>query len=194
VPSALPSPAFIRTPAQVRALRSPTRQELVDALASSGPASAAELAALLSRAPDALYFHLKALLKVGLIIEREPRRNGRHVAAIYDLPAHPMRLSYAKPVRQKDIAAVVTSALRLSLRDFQRGLQTGAVSEGPRRELWGGRVKGWVTARELARLNELLQEAHTILRAGRPGAGTTLMTVGFVLAPSGRTKSTRIRE
>ena len=197
-PTAPPAspPAFIRTAAQVRALRSPTRQEIIDALASSGPASAAELAALLNRAPDALYFHLKSLLKVGLVIERDARKTGRHVAAIYDLPAHPMRLSYAKPVRKQDIAAVVTSAVRLSLRDFQRGLDAGAASDGPRRVLWGGRVKGWVRGEDIERLNQLIQEAHAILRAGRPGDGTIPLTLGFVLAPAtpAPKKSTRTQE
>src|SRR5262245_46892405 len=40
---------------QLRALRSPLRQEIIDAVAASGPRSVAELAEILGRPADALY-------------------------------------------------------------------------------------------------------------------------------------------
>ncbi len=184
----------IRKPAQVRALRSPARQEIVDGLASAGPSSAAELARLLGRTPDALYFHLKALQKVGLVVEREPRKNGRHVAAVYDLPGRPLRLVYESPVRRADVAGVVRGALRLSLRDFERGLSAGADSSAGRRVLWGGRVKGWLSPLEIERVNALLKEVQDVVRNGRPREGTQAVSLGFVLAPAQKSKRAKEAE
>jgi DNA-binding transcriptional ArsR family regulator len=179
---------IIERAAQVRALRSPARQEVVDALESAGPSSAAELARLLGKAPDGLYFHLKALVKVGLVEEREQRKNGRHVAAVYDLPARPLRLGYEKPVKRSDVVGVVKGALRLSLRDFERGLAAGAETTPGKRVLWGGRAKGWLSPQEVERVNELLSEVQAIVRQGRPREGARAVSLGFVLAPVQKSK------
>jgi len=102
------------SPAQVRALVGPVRQELVDVLESAGPSSVAELGAHLGRPADALYHHLRRLEKVGLVVERERRKEGRHVFAVYDLARRPVRLNYAAPVRSVDIGRVVAAAQRLT--------------------------------------------------------------------------------
>ncbi len=170
---------------QVRALISPVRQEIVDALESAGPRSVAELAALLGQAPDGLYFHLRHLERSGLVVERERRKTGRHVAAVYDLVTRPLRLSYAAPARAGDLAAVIASALRLATRDFRRALhRAGVATEGPNRELWGARAKGWVTPAQILRINELLNEVSEIMRAGTPRPSARPLSLSFVLAPS----------
>lgn len=174
----------IQKPVQIRALASPARQEIVDILESAGPSTIARLAELMGRPADALYFHVRKLLKVGLVVERERHRDGRHVSVVYDLAWRPMRLSYATPAKPRDISRVVTSALRLAARDFSRGIESGdAVIEGPRRTVWGARAKGWLTATEVARVNELLAEAAAIVRTATPRPGTQTMSVSFVLAP-----------
>lgn len=167
----------------MRALASPVRQEVVDALQAAGPRTVAELAALLGRPADGLYFHVRALEKVGLVVERERRQEGRHVSAVYDLAERPVRLSYDRPVRRADIARVVRGAIRLSLRDFQGALVREGATAGPERALWGGRAKGWVTRAELREMNGLLARMHEILHAGRPREGARCMSLGFVLAP-----------
>ncbi len=169
----------------MRALISPVRQNIVDALESAGPRSVAELAALLGQAPDALYFHLRHLLRAGLVVEADRRKNGRHVAAIYDLALRPMRLDYAKPARPADVSAVIASALRLATRDFKRAIGRDDVPvQGPERELWGARFKGWVTAAQLAEINVLLHRVSDVIRSGAPGPRTRPVSLSFVLAPS----------
>jgi len=181
-PDRPPSPL---TPVQVRALIAPARQELVDVLESAGPSSVAELGALLGRPADALYHHLRRLEKVGLVQEHERRKNGRHAFAVYELSRRPVRLSYAAPNRAPDIARVVASAQRVTWREFRRALTAGSgVAEGPLRTLRGGRAKGWVTPRQLTRVNELLEELMTTLASGTPGEDATPISVSFLLAPS----------
>ena len=176
---------LIRDPAQVRALASPARQEIIDALAAAGACSAAELAGHLGRPPDALYFHLKRLLAVGLIVEREPRRNGRHIATVYDVPGRPVRIQYGGAVGGPALQQVVGSALRLAGRDFGRAFAPGggAITDGPGRNLWGGRVKGWVGRRELVEINRLIKRLSDVIGSGRPGRRRRPQTFTYVLAP-----------
>jgi DNA-binding transcriptional ArsR family regulator len=181
----------ISRPAQMRALISPMRQEIVDALESAGPCSIARLAELLSRPADTLYFHIRKLLKVGLVIEAERRKEGRHVFALYDVFARPLRLAYEPPARARDVTSVVAGALRLGMRDFKRGIADATPEQTlptPARELWGARAKGWVSRQELARVNELLAEVLSTLRTGQPSADAKAVSVCFVLAPAQKSK------
>lgn len=69
-------PFLLTDPSMVKALASPARQEIVDALQAAGARTIAELAALLARPADSLYFHVRSLVKVGLVVERGERREG----------------------------------------------------------------------------------------------------------------------
>jgi DNA-binding transcriptional ArsR family regulator len=175
----------IHLPAQVRALVAPARQEIVDVLEAAGPCSVSRLAELCGRPADSLYHHLRRLARVGLVVETERRKEGRHVYAVYDLSVRPLWVSYSGPGRSKDVARVVGAAQRLSWRDFQKGLAAGdAAVEGARRTLWGARVKGWLTQKDLARVNQLLAELLRTVRSGRPVADRIPVSLSFLLAPS----------
>jgi DNA-binding transcriptional ArsR family regulator len=173
----------IDRPAQVRALASPLRQELLDLLVAAGPCSIAELAERLGRAPDSLYFHVRRLLQVGLVVERERRQVGRHVFVVYDAAGRPMRIERSK-ARRADIQAVVAGIQRLALRDWKRALgDPAARGDGARRNHAAARVRGWLDPRELERVNELLEELGELLGAGRPGPGRQPVALAWVLAP-----------
>lgn len=173
----------IRGVRQVRALASPMRQEIVDALEAGGPLAVAELAAHLGRAPDSLYFHLRRLEKVGLIVEVERRKNGRHVAVVYDVPARPVRIA-PREASPAALDAVIGGVLRLAQRDYRRGLKNPtATIDGPARDLWGGRAKGWLGPKELERVNALIAELQRTFRNGSPGEGRRAVALAFVLAP-----------
>ena len=173
----------IDRPAQWRALASPLRQEIFDVLEAAGPCSIAELAERLARAPDSLYFHVRRLRRAGLVVERERRREGRHVFVVVDVAARPMRIDRTK-VRDRDLAAVVGGLLRLSSRDFRRGLsQSSSVASGPLRNHAAARVRGWVDGARLERVNALLEELGQLLRTGRPGPATEPVALAWVLAP-----------
>jgi DNA-binding transcriptional ArsR family regulator len=183
-----PGAYMIRLPAQLRALAAPARQEVVDALVAAGPSSVAELADQLGRAPDSLYFHLRRLEKVGLVLEVDRRKSGRHVAVVYDVPGRPMRIVQTRAVA-RPMDDVVGSVLRLAQRDYRRGLRDpGAVLEGRARSLWAGRVKGWIAGEDLTRVNSMLEEIQRIVRTGRPAGSAAAIGFTFVLAPTGKTR------
>jgi DNA-binding transcriptional ArsR family regulator len=175
----------IAQPAQIAALASPARLELVDSLHTAGPTSIAELARLLGRTPQSLYYHVRQLQRLGLIVAVGQRRAGRRPEAVYDLPARPLQLRYRAGRGPAAVATVRTARalLRLAARDFARAIASpGVVTEGPRRSLWCGRCKGWLTGAELGRLNAHLRAIALLLGRGRRrGAG--LHSVVFASTP-----------
>lgn len=187
----IPGAYLIRATDQIRALASPARQEVVDALVAAGPASVAELAEHLGRAPDSLYFHLRRLEKVGLVREVGRRKSGRHVAVVYDVPGRPMRIVQTRAIA-RPMDDVVGGILRLAQRDYRRNLRNpAAVLEGPARSLWAGRVKGWIDEKDLTRVNEMLEEIQRIVRTGRPKAKASAIGFTFVVAPAGAPATAR---
>src|SRR3954463_6659873 len=54
---------------QIRALASPIRQDILDAVTAIGPCSVAQLAVALGKPADGLYYHIRRLLDVGLLME-----------------------------------------------------------------------------------------------------------------------------
>lgn len=174
---------MIRSRLALSALASPARQEIVDALEAGGAMTIAELGAQLGKAADALYFHLRRLERAGLVRVVDRRRVGKSVAAVYDVPARPMRIDRAAvPARSMD--AVATSILRLGLRDYRRGLQDDhAVLGGAGRNLWAARHRGWLTPARLGEFNAKLDELMAIITSGRPGPGTSPVAFVMCLTP-----------
>lgn len=175
---------WIKDPAQIRALESPMRQEIVDAITAIGPCSITELAANLGRAPDSLYFHVKKLLEVELVQEVGKRKQGRHEWAIYAMPGRVARIIYSNAV-SGSVRKVVAGAVRLSLREFNEAITKKTTrTSGPLRNLWGGRTKGWLSEADLAEVNKLLEQLHQIMYRSEPGPGREVHSFAWVVAPA----------
>jgi hypothetical protein len=179
----------LTTREQARALESPVRQEIVDAVAAGGACTVAEIGAWLDRRPDTLYYHVAALVRAGIMVEAGRVRTGRRFGRIYDVAGRPVRLARGKGrggIGGAEMARVLNAGVRLGARDLAKALRTGvAATEGAGRNLWGGRVRGWLGARDAARAGQLIEELAGILRAGRPGAAGDVMPFSFtyVLTP-----------
>jgi DNA-binding transcriptional ArsR family regulator len=187
----------IRRSEQLEALASPVRQELVDALQASGPCSIAELAGQLGRASDSLYYHVRHLEQVGLIVHRGTRRAGRRDEALFDVPGARMQLDL-QPERPSEISAVldiVGAALRIAHRDLRAAFEAGlAVYRGRRRNAWGGRMKGWLTRAEVEQVRHHTDAIHELLQGGERREGGELYAFTSVftpVAPSARVGSRR---
>lgn len=150
----------IRTEKQLAALISAARQEIVDVLAQMGTVSVAEIAATLGRPADALYFHLRALKKAGLVRQVGYRSRGGRKEALFRTVAPELRLRYEprSDTNRRAVSAIVSSMLRLGIRDFRRAFQqTDVIVSGAQRELWALRKTGRLSPAEIANANRSIE-------------------------------------
>jgi len=186
------TPFTIERPAQLTALASPLRQEIVDAITAAGPCSIAEVGELLGRPADRLYFHIKHLLRAGLLVKAGTRKEGRAVAVLFDVPGRPLRLRYkpGDPRNIEGVRGVLDGVLRLARRDFKRALESGnSTVNGPGRDTWGGRTKGWLTDEQIQEVNRAVEGISRLLAAARPRPGARPVAFTFVLVPEQTTKA-----
>ncbi len=178
---------LVEDPRKITLFATPIRVELVTAIqALGGAATVAELAAQLGRPADGLYYHLRALVRGKLLIEQEGDK-GR-VLQLAVPAGTSMRLRYrpGATANAKAVAKVASSMSRLAQRDFQRALaRPETVVEGPARELWVGRLRGWVDGAQLEQVNGLLNQLADLLLATRPAGGGKLVALHWLLAPLG---------
>ena len=179
----------IRKLRQIRALGSPARQAIVDALETTGPCSALELGQVLDRSSDRLYYHLQILKKAGIVRSHRERNRAGRLQERFDLPGRPTLLRYS-PSDSKNAAAVtklVSAALRDAQRAFRKAFTQGAVVQGAGRTLWAGRRTGWLEVREVRRLNVLLHQVVGILERPRRGRrNARLYSFTFAFSPYGK--------
>lgn len=163
----------IDRPAAIRLLASPLRQAMLDVIAAEGPLSVAELSRLLRSPADRLYYHVKRLTAVGLLVV-SPGRGSRSEAR-FDVPGRPMHVRYQpdSASNRRAVVRVAEGMLRAARRDFARGFRAGVEGEGPKRRLWASRVEGNLTSTEIARLNRLLSAALTLVLSARRRGGPT---------------------
>ena len=176
---------MIQRRAQAAALVSPVRQEIVDAVAAAdGPCTVAQIAAWLGRRPDALYYHVTALVRAGLLVESGSVRAGTRFGAIYDVPGRPLRLNPRGEIGAQALARVMQAALRLADRDFRRALEHGdAIVEGPHRNLRGGRCKGWIADEDLSEINALFERLLSLMHNTRPRPGARAFAFTYAFVP-----------
>jgi len=172
--------------AQLEALASPKRVEIVDLVTAMGPCSAAEIAREMDVAADALYYHLKKLVGLGLLLEVGKRASTTRHETLYDVPGA-LNLRYSLSSSPQDVLKkTIASVLRLSLRDFTRAIDRGVMGDDA---LSGGREVGWLSRRELAALNAHLRAAREILRAGKRGRGRHQIALTWATTPIARQQS-----
>lgn len=175
----------VRGAGQIALLASPVRQDLVDTLeALGGEADVATVAAQLGRSPVGLYYHFELLAEAGLLQRLDPTDGARRYR-IGRARGTALRLDYGNDADSSEaVSRVVDKLLQAARRDFRKGLaRSDVVADGPERELWAGRNKGWVSRRELAEANRLLTRLQRLLQGPRKPGQDQLVSLSFVLAP-----------
>ena len=179
--------------AQLRAISSPIRQEILDTVNALGICSIPEIAEALDRPADSLYYHIRALLKAKLLLDAGTRRKKRHTEALVKAPTERvMRLEYKLGDVQNAtaIAKIVRGMLRVAERDFATGLHhSQAQGDSDQRNLNASRQKGWLTQDELREVNEHLLRLQEIFHGAQRRDDTTFCSLTFVMAPVEQTKA-----
>ena len=159
----------------------------MDALESAGPCSVRELAALLGRRPDALYYHIRVLREVGLLAQFSPEEDGERGATV-DVMFRPLQLHYELGDRSNrdGVCRVVGAMARSAQRNFRRAFRPGVAEvAGTARDLWAGRCQGWLSEEDMHEVNRLLNRLLSILRARQAPTrrGAKRREITFILAP-----------
>jgi DNA-binding transcriptional ArsR family regulator len=174
----------VEAAAEIEVLASPARIELIDTLEVLGGASVAELARELGRPADGLYYHLRQLAAAGLLVEETAPDGKRYRTRATRRKGLTLRYRPGANANAKAIGRVADSVLRIAGRDFRRALaDPETVVDGPLRELWTARGKGWVAEKDLAEINRLLTRLMMMLRRPRSATRDRLIALSWVLAP-----------
>ena len=175
----------IENPKEIELLASPTRIDIVDTLESlGGEATVAELAAQLGRPADGLYYHLRQLAEGGLLVETATPEGRRYRTRVPEGERLRLRYRPGKNANAQAVGDVAASVLRVAGRDFKRAIaDPDAVAEGPLRELWAARNKGWVGNAELAEINRLLMRINALLHRPRTTTRNRLVALSWIVAP-----------
>jgi DNA-binding transcriptional ArsR family regulator len=188
LPYVMSRPYVVTSLKQLLAIASPGREDIIDAVGLIGPCTVTDLACFVGRSRHALYYHVRALRDCGLLLETHHSGEGRRTTARYDLPGRPLSVRYDLNT-ERARRAVITLArtrLRSAARGFVRACRPDAATvDGPRRNLWVARWKGWLSDRELEEANTHLTRLIDLLRhdAGSPGARRRAHEFTFAIAP-----------
>jgi len=170
---------------QIEALAGTVRQDIVDRLSAIGPCTVAALADALGYRPTALYQHLAALQRVGLVTSQAARGGRGRPATQYRMIAPLVRWSRA-PHQRANRAPMARAARALATRaakDYARGFDVPHWTlEGPGRNHWVFRLVARLSKRRLARINRLLDEVARLAYTPDPDSGP-LVSVACLLAP-----------
>jgi predicted transcriptional regulator len=175
---------------QLAVLSSAARQEIIDVLSQMGKVSVSELAAVLGRSADALYYHLRILKKVGLVQESHARIAEGRGEALFSTVGRDLRIDYEAARRGNDkvLNKVIGSMLRLGIRDFRNALRNdGVVVSGEQRELWALRKTGWLNRRDVPGILHAIEKLAGAI--ARPSGKGQLYGITIVLTPLKRRRS-----
>jgi DNA-binding transcriptional ArsR family regulator len=124
----------VRDPKQVKALRTPLRQEVVEAVTRLGACSVKELGDAVGRAPASLYYHVHELEAAGLIMEAGRRRVGKRLESVYEPVAQ--RIVIDRAERSEEFLSALLdlhrSSLRTAERELVRALDPGRMAGVPK--------------------------------------------------------------
>ena len=166
-------------PDQLAALTSPVRLEVLELFGIWGPCGVRDIAQHMDRTPDSLYYHVRKLVQVKLLVQVERRRTSHRFEAIYRLCATelevPRRADTARGRRSTTKA--IDAILRLSGRELRAALDDQeALAEGPLRTFYGGRLKARLSKTAVRELNRHLKAIERVFAeaAHKPGKGPPL--------------------
>jgi DNA-binding transcriptional ArsR family regulator len=184
-------PYPVASKAQLSALASSARQELIYALQRLGTASVADIAAALDKPADALYYHLRELQRVGLVETAGQRPGVGRQGTLYTAVSARLATQHEPRTRAKTkaIGDIVASMLRLGIRDYRKAANDPSVTvTGDHRDLLALRTTGWLTEPQVAQVNALIQRLiHDVSRPNQPGRLYGLTLLFTPLTRRGRT-------
>ena len=182
----------VTNPAHWAKMMAPVRFELLEAMRTIAPCSARELALALDRPADALYPHLRVLLRIGVVQDVGERPGRTRPERVYDLAADDFRPSFKQASRAatgKVIDRSMQTMAGIVARTSRKAAATGRISYDPGKENVVGKVEhAWLTAEEFAHVRERLRSLKRYLDARRMRREGSLYMTAFFMVPVARSR------
>ena len=183
----MPQTYFIDDPKQLKELTSPVRQVILNALAASPqPLTMRELADDINRPADGLYYHVRSLVRSGLVLEQTAHTEQGRTIAAYQAAGRRFRIKYNFAMRhfKKLMKSIVAAAGRLAHRDFERALELEDVrAHSADRNLHMARLEGWLTRKQLEAVNRKIEEINEIVTTSVPSPRAERCSLFIALSP-----------
>lgn len=186
--STSPTRLVVERPEQLAALTSPVRLELLELFGMWGPCAIADVAELMDRAPDSLYYHVRKLLKVGLLVRDGERLAGHRFEALYKLVADELEVPRkAKGPKGREMThKAIDSVLRLAGRELKSALEDDdALDQGPARTLYGRRLRARLSKAALRELNRHVAAVEELFAEAtrKPPRAKNSVAVTLIMSP-----------
>ncbi len=193
------------TSAQVRALASPIRLEILTFATAVGPCSLPELARACGRPADSLYRHARLLLKHNMLVAIKPRPvdqnsrpgSGRRAELVVDAAAERFTVDYEPSTGRgapafRRVCAAAFKAARQTLEDNE-GNPRVAIT-GPSRNFGVRTMTAWLTPEQLKVVMEAIETAtgqfdRGVGRASERPEDAELHHFTYVIAPVARRRT-----
>jgi DNA-binding transcriptional ArsR family regulator len=193
---ARPAVHRITKPAQWAKMMAPVRFELLEAMRAIAPCSAREIALALDRPADALYPHLRALVRVGVVRDMGERPGRTRPERVYDLVADDFRPSFKGSTRA-NTARVVDRSMRtmagIVARTSRKSAAAGRIRCEPGRENVVGKVEhAWLTADEFAHVRRRIHSIKRYLDARLIRRDGALYMAAFFMVPVARSRGAAV--
>ncbi len=183
------SVGLVTTVEQMEALASPVRFQIHLAMELLEICSINELAERMDREPETLYYHVRLLERVGIVVRAGSRAAGARKEALYRLMGRRLQIDprQRSPRFLRAMARSCGALLRYAERTFVKSLKRSAFLPGA-----GTRTRRMeqVVVRlpdtALAELNERLNELQEFLSAADERDADAVYAVTVCVAPAGR--------
>ncbi len=174
---------LIKSAKQVRALRTPLRQEIVQALTRLGACTVRELADELGHEPATLYYHVHALEEAGIAAEIDKRKGGGRPEGVYELMAEKILVDRSET--SEPFLSALADLQRATLRTAERELVAALEARDPKGSDDSPtllRIASRLKPQDAARARKMLHELVEFLAENDdPDAETAhSLTVAFV--------------
>lgn len=181
-------PLRLTTKAQWEALTSPIRFDIVGLLSSCGPSSVNDLAWQMGRNSDSLYYHVRKLVAVEMVIPAGERSlPGQNSETLYRINgSHVVVDDLEVPEARPYLTRLLAATLRMTDREVRQALESeeGALTHsGPERTFDARRDLVWLGAEDLEQVNEHLAAVRDIIESRRHNRRGRLFSITTFLAP-----------
>ena len=176
--------ARLSSSSQVRALTQPIRLEILQAFVDNEALGVDELAARLGRRPISLYYHVRHLVRLGILAAVSERRSVGRPRALYRPAVQQVAVSPTSPAGQQAAIDILKSFLRTAQREALRAATfRPPAGSSSAHLLHGHRMKGRLSPSDLKSVHNHLAALDTIFVRARASRTGKLMTLTTVLVP-----------